>query len=373
MKLVAVVGTRPEAIKMAPVVLEARARGCEVCVVSTGQHREMLDQVHDVFGIRPDRDLELMRPDQALAELTARVLVSVDEVMAAERPDWVLVQGDTTTAMAAALCSFYRGTPIGHVESGLRTHDLARPFPEELNRIVADRVSRAHFAPTPGARENLLAEGLADATIHVTGNTVVDALQAILASDAAAAALAELPRIEPRERLVLVTAHRRESFGRPMASIARAVARLARAHPDVRVVLPVHPNPNVRGVMEEILERVDRVHLVPPMSYPAFVKLMARAHLVLTDSGGVQEEAPSLGVPALVLRETTERPEAVAAGAIALVGLDEDAIVAAAERILGSSEVHARMARTVNPYGDGHAAERIVSILRGEPWEPFRA
>lgn len=372
MKLVAVVGTRPEAIKMAPVILEARKRGCEVCVVATGQHRAMLDQVHDVFGISPERDLDLMRPDQELADLTARALVAVDEVLGVEAPDWVLVQGDTTTAMASALSAFYRRIRLGHVEAGLRTNDLERPFPEELNRIVADRVGRAHFAPTAGARQNLLREGLGEETIHLTGNTVVDALHAILESSAGSAEVPGLPTLAPGERLVLVTAHRRESFGDGMICIARAVARLAEAHPEVRIGFPVHPNPNVRRVMHDLLGNTPRVHLVEPLGYPTFVKLMARASLVLTDSGGVQEEAPALGVPALVLRETTERPEAVAAGAVALVGLGEDDIFAAADEILRSDEAHARMARAVNPYGDGHAAARIVSILLGEPWAPFR-
>jgi len=372
-RLLAVVGTRPEAIKMAPVVEEARRRGCTVEVCTTAQHRGMLDQVLRIFGIAPDHDLDLMRTNQSLADLTARALSALDAVLAASRPDWLLVQGDTTTSLVAALAAFYHHVPVAHVEAGLRTHDLQHPFPEELNRIVADRVSRAHFVPTPVAAENLRREGLADDTIHVTGNTVVDALCAIadrggeLPSSLAALTAGQ------GERLIVVTAHRRESFGEGMRAIARAILRLVREHPEVRVVYPVHPNPNVREVMHQMLDGVARVHLVPPLDYADFVGLMRRAHLILSDSGGVQEEAPALGVPALVLRTTTERPEAIAMGSVQLVGVDEEAIVRSAGRLLRDPAAHARMARAVNPYGDGRASERIVCILRGEAWEPFAA
>lgn len=371
MRLLAVVGTRPEAIKMAPVVLEARRRGCEVDVCATAQHRHMLDQVLQRFEIVPDRDLDLMRPDQTLAGLTARALTALDELLAHTRPDWVVVQGDTTTAMVASLAAFYRRVPVAHVEAGLRSQDLAHPFPEELNRIIADRVSGAHFVPTPSARANLLREGFPAETLHVTGNTVVDALQEIRTRARSSSTGAAFEHCAPGQRLVLVTAHRRESFGDGMRNIARAIARVARAHEDVCVVYPVHPNPNVQGVMREVLGDVPRVHLIEPLEYPEFVELMAGAHLILSDSGGVQEEAPSLGVPAVVLRKTTERPEAVDAGAVELVGTDEEAIVEAASRLLGDDVAHARMAQSINPYGDGRASERIVSILRGEPWTPF--
>ncbi|HZR83330.1 MAG TPA: UDP-N-acetylglucosamine 2-epimerase (non-hydrolyzing) [Candidatus Binatia bacterium] len=371
MRLLTIVGTRPEAIKMAPLVAEARRRGARVVVCATAQHRRMLDQVLELFDIRPDHDLDLMRPDQTLADLTARAIAALDPVVARERPDWVLVQGDTTTAMVGALVAFYRGLPVGHVEAGLRTGDLRRPFPEELNRRVADIVAAAHFAPTAGARAHLEREGVDASTIHVTGNTVVDALEAVRAMPPPPADV--VPEIAPDERLVVVTAHRRESFGPGMAAIARALARIAREHADVRIVYPVHPNPNVVGPMREILGTAERVHLVEPLAYLPFVHLMARAYLVISDSGGVQEEAPSLGVPALVLREVTERPEAIEAGAVRLVGVDSDAIAAAAGQLLRDREAWSRMARVVNPYGDGRASERIVAILRGEPWTPFVA
>jgi len=371
MKLLAVVGTRPEAIKMAPVVCEARRQGCAVEVCATAQHREMLDQVLNFFDIVPDSDLRLMRPDQSLAGLTARALEALARVLQDSSPDWVLVQGDTTTALAASLAAFYAHIPVGHVEAGLRTNDLEHPFPEELNRIVADRVSHAHFLPTERARQNLLREGFGDETLYLTGNTVVDALQTVRALEPLPAGI--LPELAPDRRIVLVTAHRRESFGEGMRSIGRAIGRIARAHSDVQIAYPVHPNPNVRGVMAEILASAPRVQLLEPLDYLPFVQLMAQAHLILSDSGGVQEEAPSLGVPVLVLRETTERPEAVDAGAVRLVGTDEDRIVAAAERLLTDPAEHARMATAMNPYGDGRAAERIVSILCGRPWEPFRA
>lgn len=371
MKVLAVVGTRPEAIKMAPVVSEARARGLEVKVCATAQHREMLDQVLSLFRIEPDCDLDLMRPDQSLSDLTARALTALTPVIEAERPDWLLVQGDTTTAMVAALAGFYARVPVGHVEAGLRTHDLERPFPEELNRRIVDVVSAAHFVPTVSSRDNLRREGFSDETLHVVGNTVVDALLATRAVPCPESALAAVPELAPHERLVVVTAHRRESFGEGMRRIARALRRIAREHPDVRLVYPLHPNPNVQAPMREILGDEPRVHLVPPLDYLPFVHLMARAHVIISDSGGVQEEAPSLGVPALVMRETTERPEAIAAGCVRLVGVEEEPIVAAAHELLTDARAHARMARAINPYGDGRAAERIVAFLRDEPWTPF--
>ena len=358
---------------MAPVVGEARRRGCSVEVCATAQHRHMLDQVLRRFEITPDHDLDLMRPDQTLAGLTARALTALDTVLDEVRPDWLLVQGDTTTAMVASLAAFYRQVPVAHIEAGLRTHDLAHPFPEELNRIIADRVSGAHFVPTEASRENLLREGFSEETLHLTGNTVVDALREIQAKASGSAGAAGFTGCEPGQRRVVVTAHRRESFGEGMRGIARAIARIARKHDDLCIVYPVHPNPNVQSVMRDVLGDVPRVHLIEPLEYPEFVELMSSAHLILSDSGGVQEEAPSLGIPAIVLRKITERPEAVAAGAVQLVGTDEEAIVTAADRLLEDDDAHAKMARAVNPYGDGRASERIVSILRGEPWEPFSA
>lgn len=373
MKALVLIGTRPEAIKMAPLVGEARRRGLDVSVVATAQHRDLLDPVLRLFGIVPDHDLGLMRPDQSLSDLTARAIAALDPVVVAERPDWILVQGDTTTAMVGALVGFYHRVRIGHVEAGLRTGDLARPFPEEANRRWIDVVAAAHFAPTASTRDNLLREGTDPGTVHVVGNTVVDALHEVRAMPEPGAGADPVPALASGERLVLVTAHRRESFGEGMRSIANALAEIAATWPDVRVVYPVHPNPNVRRPMFERLAGVERVHLVDPLEYGAFVRLLARAHLVVSDSGGVQEEAPSLGVPALVLRDVTERPEAIEAGAVRLIGTDPAAIVEAARSILDDPRAHARMARVVNPYGDGHASERIVSILLGEPWAAFDA
>ena len=314
-----------------------------------------------------------MEPNQTLASLTARALLALDKVMVEVAPDWVLVQGDTTTAMVAALAAFYRKIPVGHVEAGLRTGNLAQPFPEELNRRIADTVSGRHFLPTVRAKENLVAEGYAAETMAVTGNTVVDALQWVRGQPVAAAKNPGLPTLGVTDRLVLVTAHRRESFGAGMDSIARALLQIVAQNPDVQIVYPLHRNPNVRQVMEQALGGAERIHLLPPLDYLPFVQLMAASTLILSDSGGVQEEAPSLGVPALVLRETTERPEAVAAGAVHLVGLDEANIVREANLLLQDRVAHEKMAVAINPYGDGHASARIVSVLLGEDWEEFRS
>ncbi|MEI8359773.1 MAG: UDP-N-acetylglucosamine 2-epimerase (non-hydrolyzing) [Deltaproteobacteria bacterium] len=371
MKVLTLIGTRPEAIKLAPFVAEARRRGLDVVVCATAQHRDLLDPVLELFGIECEHDLDLMRPDQSLSDLTARAIVALDPVVSAEGPDWIIVQGDTTTAMVGSLVGFYHRVAVGHVEAGLRTGDLLRPFPEELNRRWIDVVAAGLFAPTASTRDNLLREGADPRAVHVTGNTVVDALHWVRSMAPPVDAVDPVPELAPHERLVLVTAHRRESFGEGMRSIANALADIATTWPDVRVVYPVHPNPNVRRPMYERLAGVDRVHLIEPLGYLPFVRLMARAHLIVSDSGGVQEEAPSLGVPALVLRDVTERPEAIAAGAVRLIGTDPAAVLGAARRILDDPQEHARMARVVNPYGDGHASERIVSILRGESWTPF--
>jgi UDP-N-acetylglucosamine 2-epimerase (non-hydrolysing) len=376
--ILVVVGTRPEAVKMAPVVLAlAGAGGDRVrCrLAATGQHRGLLDQALAAFGLRPEIDLDLMRPGQALAGLTARAIEALDACLAETRPDLVLVQGDTTTVLAAALAAFYRRVPVGHVEAGLRTGDLQSPWPEEANRLVADRLAALHFAPTASARANLVREGIDPRNIHVTGNTGIDALFLTLARPGPT---------PPARRLVLVTAHRRENFGAPFASICEAVADLAMRFPDVRFVFPVHPNPNVAEPARAILARpgdprlaAGNVRLVEPLAYPEFVATMAASALILTDSGGVQEEAPSLGVPVLVLRETTERPEAVEAGTVRLVGTDRDAIVREAARLLSDPDARAAMARAHNPYGDGHAAERIAAaclaflgLADGPPSDP---
>ena len=371
-----VVGTRPEAIKMAPVVRELRLRAdrarCVVC--ATAQHREMLDQVMELFGIVPDHDLDLMRPDQALPQLTAAMLTRLDEVAADVRPDWILAQGDTTTVLVAGLVAFYRRVRFGHVEAGLRTGNLARPFPEEANRRLADVVADLLFAPTESARAALLREGVDPARVLVTGNTVVDALQWVsgLELDWSVSPLHEVPR---DARLVTVTAHRRESFGATFREMCLAIRELAEAFAGdgVHFVYPVHRSPHVRRPVEEILRGVANVHLIAPLSYVAMVQLLRRSELALTDSGGIQEEAPSLRVPVLLMRQETERPEGVAAGVVRLVGTERASIVAETSRLLRDPAARASMVQARNPYGDGHAAERIAAAVLGEdvaPWAP---
>lgn len=359
-RILCVVGTRPEAIKMAPVILALRAAPwAQVRVLATAQHRQMLDQVLEVFGIVPDVDMNIMRPNQTLPELTARLLGELDGVLADEQPDVLLVQGDTTTVMTAAMAAFYRRIAVGHVEAGLRTGDIQNPFPEEMNRLVAGRLSRWHFAPTAGSRDNLLREGFDPASVHVTGNTVIDALMNVVDRD-----LAPPVGVAEQERLVLVTAHRRENFGAPFRGVCRAIRAVADGHDDVRILYPVHPNPNVSAVAHEVLANHPRITLCAPLDYLPFVAAMKRAYLILTDSGGVQEEAPALGKPVLVMRRETERPEAVAEGVVKLVGPDYDAIVTEAGRLLSDPVAYATMAKGVSPYGDGNAAQRIVSILQ---------
>ncbi len=360
MKLLVVVGTRPEAIKMAPVIRrlqkEPKAR---VVVCATAQHREMLDQVFALFGLTPDIDLDLMRPDQTINALAARVLAGIDGVLARETPDWLLVQGDTTTAMASALAAFHRRVRVGHVEAGLRTGDFQHPFPEEMNRRVVDLVSDANFAPTRRAARALASEEVPPGKIFLTGNTVVDALGEIASREGDV----------PEEDLVLITAHRRESFGEPLERVVRAIGRLAGGFPATRFVHVIHPNPNVKDVVRRNATFAN-VTLVEPLDYLALVRLMRRARLILTDSGGIQEEAPTFGKPVLVLREKTERPEGVEAGLARLVGTDEEKIVAEASGLLSDGAARRRMSGR-NPYGDGRAAERIAAILLGRPFEPF--
>jgi UDP-N-acetylglucosamine 2-epimerase (non-hydrolysing) len=362
-------GTRPEAIKLAPVI---RALGASprltarVCV--TGQHREMLDQMLGVFQIVPDHDLAVMKPDQDLFDLSARTLVGLRAVLDTERPAAVLVQGDTTSAMVAALAGFYRRIPVGHVEAGLRTGNPYNPFPEEVNRRLASHLSTWHFAPTARAAENLEREGIPRTDVIVTGNTIVDALQYVVSRLERDPSICD--PVLPAERLaghrlVLVTGHRRESFGDGMRNICQALLDLAERHSDVLVVYPVHLNPEVQRPVYQLLGRHPRIALTPPLDYLPFVDLMRRAYLILTDSGGLQEEAPSLRVPVLVMRETTERPEAVEAGTAQLVGTDRDTIVAAAGALLTDDVAHQRMRAAQNPFGDGHAAARIVAHLEG--------
>ena len=367
-------GTRPEAIKLAPVVraLDA-ADGVNLRVVSTGQHREMLDQVVRLFGLRVDEELAVMRPGQTLAGVTARVVEAADALFAADRPDAVVVQGDTTTAFVAGLAVFYRRVPVAHVEAGLRTGRMDAPFPEEANRVLLSRIARWHFAPTEGSAANLRAEGVPDDRVHVTGNTVIDALlweagrreggDAAAADASRAAVEAALGHADDGRPLVLVTGHRRENIGDGFVAICAALARLAERFADHAFVYPVHLNPAVKGPVTEMLGGRPNVRLIAPQDYRPFVALMRRARLILTDSGGVQEEAPSLGVPVLVMRETTERPEGVEGGTVRLVGTDEERIVNEAARLLGDDAAHAAMSAAKNPYGDGRAAERIARVL----------
>lgn len=362
--ILTVFGTRPEAIKLAPVVRElARRPGLRGRVCVTGQHREMLDQVLAVFGIAPDHDLALMQPGQTLSDLTARVLTGVGAVLERERPDVVLVQGDTTTAMAAALAAFYARVPVGHVEAGLRTHDRYSPFPEEVNRRLVGVLATWHFAPTPRAAAALRREGVPEGHIHITGNTAVDALLATLATPPPPA----LPFPTAGRRLLLVTAHRRENFGAPLERAFGALRALVERNPDVEIVYPVHRNPQVEEPARRLLGGHPRIHLLPPQDYATQVHLLARATLILTDSGGIQEEAPTLGKPTLVLRRDTERPEAIEAGTARLVGTDPATILGEAERLLRDPLAYATMARVATPFGDGQAARRIVDLLAGEP------
>lgn len=368
LKILNVFGTRPEAIKMAPVVMAlAVANGIESRVCVTAQHREMLDQVLALFRITPDYDLNLMKPGQDLNDITAGVLNGLKPVLKDFCPDLVLVHGDTTTTLAASLAAYYQQIPVGHVEAGLRTGNIYSPWPEEINRKVTGAITRLHFAPTERARDNLLAENVLSGHIIVTGNTVIDALHQVVAnleSDKALTAhFAELFALDPQRRMILVTGHRRESFGDGFERICEALARLSRRE-DVQIVYPVHLNPNVKGPVERTLGNLPNVRLIAPQEYLPFVYLMSRAAIILTDSGGVQEEAPSLGKPVLVMRETTERPEAVEAGTVRLVGTDTDRIVANVTELLDNSAAYEAMSLAHNPYGDGMAVGRIIDAIR---------
>lgn len=371
MKILSVFGTRPEAVKMAPVVrLLAQTPGIEARVCVTAQHRQMLDQVLGLFDIHPDYDLDLMRDNQSLPELSAAIFTHLDPVLTDFKPDWVLAQGDTTTVAITSLLAYYRRIRFGHVEAGLRTYDKWAPYPEEINRRVAGAVADLHFAPTDWARQNLLREGVDEALIKVTGNPVIDALQ-VVADQPEPNEIVELldklaignrkSEIENR-KLILVTAHRRENFGQPIQDICAALKALA-ARGDVEIVYPVHLNPNVQEPVYRLLGNVEHITLLPPLDYLPLVQLMKHASLILTDSGGIQEEAPGFGIPALVLRNVTERPEGVDAGALKLVGTDTQVILREATCLLDDPIAYAAMAKAVNPYGDGHAAKRIVDAL----------
>ncbi len=397
-KILSVFGTRPEAIKMAPVVKELKKYPAQIiskaCV--TAQHREMLDQILDLFEITPDYDLNLMRPNQTLEQLTARVLTELTPIIKAEKPDWLLVQGDTTTVMAASIAAFYQGVKVGHVEAGLRTGDKRQPFPEEINRRIAGVIADLHFAPTDWARDNLLKEGVPAEQVIKTGNTVIDALQWAAALPSSPEVVELLKNLDlwnegTREqgnresrsqgeftpspphpltvspRLILVTAHRRENFGKPLENICAALKEIAeRYQDDVHIVYPVHLNPNVQEPVYRLLGDIENITLLPPLDYLPLVHLMKRSYLIITDSGGIQEEAPGLGKPVLVLRAKTERPEGVAAGTVKLVGTDKAKIVSEASRLLDDDNVYTEMAQAINPYGDGRSAGRIVATLKTE-------
>ncbi|MFM8331125.1 MAG: non-hydrolyzing UDP-N-acetylglucosamine 2-epimerase [Candidatus Methylumidiphilus sp.] len=372
LKVLIVFGTRPEAIKMAPVVTALRqAPGLETHVCVTAQHRQMLDQVLELFEIRPDIDLNIMKPGQDLTDITAAILLGLRSVLKQGCYDWVLVHGDTTTTLATSLAAFYEKTAVAHVEAGLRTGNLYAPWPEEMNRSVVGRLAALHFAPTAAAKASLLREGVAEAAVQVTGNTVIDALRQTVGKIQSSPALQErfarqFAFLDPAKRLICVTGHRRENFGDGFERICQALKALS-DRPDVQIVYPVHLNPSVQEPVRRVLAGAPNVHLIDPLDYLPFVYLMSRSHLVITDSGGIQEEAPSLGKPVLVMRDTTERPEAVDAGTVRLVGTDALKIVAEAARLLDDPAAYESMARAHNPYGDGLASQRILDILRQQP------
>ena len=373
-KILLVFGTRPEAIKMAPLVkkLQAQADEFDTKVCVTAQHRQMLDQVLEVFDIKPDYDLNIMAPNQDLYDITTKVLLGLRDVLKDFKPDVVLVHGDTTTSMAASIAAFYQQIPIGHVEAGLRTYNMLSPWPEEMNRQVTDRICDYYFAPTERSRQNLLQEAIDGNKIYVTGNTVIDAL--LMAVDI----IKTKPGVEEhirqelagkgyevgRRKYILVTGHRRENFGDGFLHICKAIKELSEKYPDIDIVYPVHLNPNVQKPVYGLLSELNNVHLIPPLDYLPFIYAMKHSMLLLTDSGGVQEEAPSLGKPVLVMRNTTERPEAVDAGTVKLVGTDADAIVSNVSELLNNAELYRKMSETINPYGDGKACERIIEALK---------
>ena len=373
MKVLSVIGTRPEVIKLAPIIRElGTRREVQNVVCVTAQHRQMLDLALELFKIKPDYDLDVMAENQTPAQVASAILGKLDPILQEEQPDWVLVQGDTTTTAAAALGAFYRRVRVGHVEAGLRTFNKWHPFPEEINRRVTSVIGDLHFAPTARARRNLMREGVSEETIAVTGNPVIDALEWV-------AQLAPTTEVEElfnwldlhQRRLILVTAHRRENWGAPLENICLALREIAAARPDVKIVYPVHLNPNITEPVNRLLDGVPNIILLPPADYLTTVHLMRQAWIVVTDSGGIQEEAPSLGKPVLVLRQVTERPEAVEAGAVKVIGTERQVIVNEISRLLDDSAERERMARAVNPYGDGRASERIVAAILGEPYLPF--
>ncbi len=371
-KILIVFGTRPEAIKMAPLVKACQAEaGLETEVCVTAQHREMLDQVLNIFDITPDYDLDIMKQGQDLYDITSRVLVGMRDVLTESRPDVVLVHGDTTTTLAASLAAFYQKIKVGHIEAGLRTGDIYSPWPEEANRQLTSQITTYHFAPTQTSRENLLKENIDGGNIVITGNTVIDALflaldkikkDQLLETRIVNTLKAQYP-FDTNKRLILVTGHRRENFGQGFINICQSLKDLAQNNPEVQIVYPVHLNPNVQKPVHEILESVDNVYLIDPLQYEPFIYLMEKSYFIITDSGGVQEEAPSLGKPVLVMRDTTERPEALEAGTVKLVGTDPEQIIVEAQRLLDDKDAYESMSKAHNPYGDGKASQRIVDFL----------
>ena len=360
MKVIAIFGTRPEAIKMCPLILQLKKTEQIECVVClTGQHREMLNQVMDIFAIRADYNLDIMRPEQTLSSITTDVLNKLGAVLETEKPDLMLVHGDTTTSFAAALAGFYRSIPVGHVEAGLRTYNMYSPYPEEFNRQAVDLVTELYFAPTEQARFNLLKEGKKPEKIYVTGNTVIDALSTTIRDDYQNENLNWCDG----SKLILLTAHRRENLGEQMKHMFCAIRRIIEEHSDIKVIYPIHKNPNVRKIAQEVLSGVERIRLIEPLDVVDFHNFMARSYIILTDSGGIQEEAPSLGKPVLVMRDTTERPEGIAAGTLKLVGTTEETIYHEIKKLLMDDVLYQTMSKVVNPYGDGHASERIVQAI----------
>jgi UDP-N-acetylglucosamine 2-epimerase (non-hydrolysing) len=373
-KILSIFGTRPEAIKMAPVIKELEKHQDKIrsLVCVTAQHRQMLDQVLDLFEIKPDFDLNLMEDSQTLSQITARALTALDEVFKEIKPDWVLVQGDTTTTMVASLAAFYHGVRIGHIEAGLRTYSKRAPFPEEINRRMTSVIADLHFAPTEKAKQNLLKEGVDEKRIFVTGNTVIDALLVIVERQFQPGVQEKWNRyfadqfgisFDNGRRQILVTGHRRESFGKGFENICNALREIAHSYEDVEIIYPVHLNPNVQEPVRRVLNNTKRIHLIPPLDYEPFIYLMSKSYLILTDSGGIQEEAPSLGKPVLVMRDTTERPEAVKAGTARLVGTDQNKIISETNLLLSNKETYLAMSVSENPYGDGKAAARITEAL----------
>lgn len=370
MRILSIFGTRPEAIKMAPVIKSLeRAEEFDSLVCVTAQHREMLDQVLSLFDINPDYDLDIMMPGQTLCMLTERIISKLDKVISETKPSMILVHGDTTTTFASSLCAFYHKIPVGHVEAGLRTGNLLSPWPEEGNRRLTGSVASLHFAPTEKSRENLLRENVPKENIKVTGNTVIDSLLSVVkmieirerVNDEISNLLSEIP---PQNRIILITAHRRENFGQGFQNICEAVLELSRKYIDVEFVFPVHLNPNVRGPVMKMLSNISNIHLIEPLEYLSFVNLMSKSYLVLTDSGGIQEEAPSLGKPVLVMRDTTERPEAVRAGTVILVGTEKSTIINNTIKLLDNKEIYEKMSFAHNPYGDGNASNRIINAIK---------